>query len=183
MTCPFCKGQVEVPKPHAPRRHPRYQRDYALKEDDPQPHGSLAAGGMLSEADIAALEEEDAPPKKRRRPKMEWRLFVGGFGFPWTQGAVMRWLLLALWATIAGWLAHAAVALGIGQALDQDNMIETIVAMVAASGAAWRNLLRCRRLHSRSDDPSGNDRRKRPHGELAERGPVSGLGPRPVVHL
>ncbi len=135
MTCPFCKGQVEVPKPHAPRRHPRYQREYDLEEDNARPHGALASGGMLTEADIAALEEEEAPRKKKRRPKMEWRLFVGGFGFPWTQGAVMRWLLLGLWATVAGWLGYTAFALGIGQALDEGNMVETIVAVIAAVAA------------------------------------------------
>ncbi len=48
---------------------------------------------------------------------MEWQLFIGGFGFPWSPGAVMRWLLIAIWAAVAGWLIYAAIALGIDQAL------------------------------------------------------------------
>ena len=108
---------------------------YDPEEDDQRPHASLASGGMLTAADIAELEEEEEPQKKKRRPKMEWRLFVGGFGFPWSQGAVMRWLLIALWAAVAGSLAHLAITLGIDQGLGEGNMCQTIAAMLAAIGA------------------------------------------------
>ena len=132
MTCPFCKGQVEVPKPHKPRR----REEYDLEEDDATPRGSSASRGKLTAADIEALEEDEEPQKKkRRRPKMEWQLFVGGFGFPWSPGAVMQWLLIAIWATVAGWLTHSAIALGIDQELGEANMYQTIVALLAALGA------------------------------------------------
>ncbi len=132
MTCPFCKGQVEVPKPHKP---PQYG-EYDLKEDAAVPGGSVASLGKLSADDIEALEKDEAPQKKkRRRPKMEWRLLVGGFGFPWSSGAVMRWLLIAVWATVAGWLAHVAAAMGIDQAFGADSMHHTFVAILAALGA------------------------------------------------
>jgi len=132
MTCPFCKGQVEVPKPHKPQQY----GEYALKEDAAAPLGSVASVGELTAADIDAIEKDEEPQrKKRRRPKMEWRLFVGGFGFPWSRGAVMRWLLIAIWAAAAGWLAHTAMALGIDQVLSPDSMHPTIIAMLAALGA------------------------------------------------
>ncbi len=132
MTCPRCKGQVEVPKPHKPRRHDEYD----LKEDSPPPRGSLASGGRLTATDIQALEEDEEPrKKKRRRPKMEWQLFIGGFGFPWSPGAVMQWLLIALWAMAAGWLARSAIGLGIDQPLGGASMYQTIVAMLAALAA------------------------------------------------
>ncbi len=132
MTCPFCKGQVEVPKLHKPRR----RGEYDLEEDGPAAGGSLASGGVLTAADIAALEEDEGPrKKKRRRPKMEWQLFVGGFGFPWSPGAVMQWLLIALWAMAAGWLTHSAIVLGIDQPLGGASMYQTIVASLSALGA------------------------------------------------
>ena len=131
MTCPRCKGQVEVPKPHKPRR----REEYDLEGDDATLRGSSASVGRLSQADIDKLEEDDEPQKKKRRPKMEWQLFLGGFGFPWTPGAVMQWLLIAIWAAMAGWLTHSAIALGIDQPLGEANMYQTIVAMLAALGA------------------------------------------------
>jgi hypothetical protein len=136
MTCPFCKGQVEVPKPHVPRRPADYEDEYQLQEDDRQPHGALAAGGMLTADDIAALEEDEArQKKKRRRPKMEWQLFIGGFAFPWSPGAVTRWLLIAFWAVAAGWLTHSAIALGVQEGLGAGNIYQTIVALLAGLGA------------------------------------------------
>ena len=140
---------------------------------------------MLTAADIAALEEDEEPrKKKRRRPKMEWQLFVGGFGFPWSPGAVMQWLLIAFWATVAGWLVHSAIALGIDQALGGANMYQTIVAMLAALGAMLAGVgCAGRRRHPRSDDSPGNHRRQRPHGELAERRPFPRLDRRSLVHL
>ncbi|MGA2257568.1 MAG: hypothetical protein ABSG53_23145 [Thermoguttaceae bacterium] len=127
MTCPFCKGQVEVPWPHKPRR----RAEYGLEKDDVS-----TSRGKLTAADIAALEDDEEPPKKkRRRPKMEWQLFVGGFGFPWSSGAVVQWLLIAIWATVAGWLTHSAIALGINQEMAEANIYQTIVAMLAGLGA------------------------------------------------
>jgi hypothetical protein len=132
MTCPFCKGQVEVPKPHAPRR----QEEYDLEDDRSRPRGSPAALGTLSATDIEKLEEDEGPQKKkRRRPKMEWQLFVGGFGFPWSQGAVLRWLLIAIWATAAGWLIYKARELGINNQLGGANLHHTLAASLAALGA------------------------------------------------
>jgi len=132
MTCAFCKGQVEVPKPSKPRRH----GEYDLEGDDGRPRGSSATLGKLTAADIEELEEDEEPrKKKRRRPKMEWQLFVGGFGFPWSPGAVMQWLLIAIWATAAGWLAQSAIALGIHQALGGANLNQSILALLAGMGA------------------------------------------------
>lgn len=127
MTCPFCKGQVEVPVSHKPRRREAYE----LKKDD-----ASASRGKLTTADIETLEEDEEPQKKkRRRPKMEWRLFVGGFGFPWSPGAVMPWLLIAIWATVAGWLTQSTIILGINQDLAESNIYQTILAMLAGMGA------------------------------------------------
>jgi hypothetical protein len=131
MTCAFCKGQVDVPKPAKPRR----REEYVVEEDD-----SLPAHGQLTAADIAALEQEEPPRKKKRRPKMEWQLFIGGFGFPWSPGAVLRWLLIALWAALAGGLIHAALAMGITEGLAEANIYETIVAMLAGLGAVLAGL-------------------------------------------
>jgi hypothetical protein len=132
MTCPRCKGQVEVPKPHKPRR----REEYDLQEDGPPPPGSTATLGRLTAAEIDALEEEEeSQKKKRRRPKMEWQLFLGGFGFPWSPGAVMQWLLIAIWASAFGWLYYAAHTLGINHPLGEASMYQTIVAMLAALGA------------------------------------------------
>jgi hypothetical protein len=132
MTCPFCKGQVEVPKPQKPPRH----EEYDLEADDGHPPASLTSVAGLTDADLDELDEEDeAPQKKRRRPKMEWHLIVGGFGFPWTSGAVLHWLLIAIWATIAGWMYHVAVSLGIERPLGDADMYQSIVALLAALGA------------------------------------------------
>ena len=132
MTCPRCKGQVEVPKPHGPRR----RDEYDLKEDDAALPGSSATVGRLTAADIAKLEEDEEPrKKKRRRPKMEWQLFLGGFAFPWSPGAVMQWLLIAVWAAVAGWLIRSALARGINHPLGEASMYESIVALLSALGA------------------------------------------------
>jgi hypothetical protein len=133
MTCPRCKGQVEVPKPNKPHK-PRRHAEYDL-EDDAAARGSSASRGKLTAADIEELEEDEEPQKKKRRPKMEWQLFLGGFGFPWSSGAVMRWLLIALWAIVAGGLTRAAFAMGIGQTLGEADMYQTIVALVSTLGA------------------------------------------------
>jgi hypothetical protein len=131
MTCPFCKGQVEVPKPHKPRRETEYDI-----EDDERPRGSLASLTGLTSADLEDLDDDDdAPKKKRRRPKMEWSLFLGGFGFPWSPGAVLQWLLIAIWATIAGWMINVSIGLGIHQALGEADLYHMIVALLAALGA------------------------------------------------
>ncbi|MEI8375368.1 MAG: hypothetical protein WCJ35_21320 [Planctomycetota bacterium] len=132
MTCPFCKGQVEIPKPHKPRR----LEEYDLQEDDGRPRDSLATLGKLTAADIEELEKDEEPQKKkRRRPKMEWQLFVGGFGFPWSPGAVMQWLMIAIWATAAGWLTHSAINLRSQQALGDANINQTILALLANMGS------------------------------------------------
>ena len=131
MTCPRCKGQVEVPKPHKSRR----SDEYDLADDDPALSAASAQRGKLTQAEIEALEEVEEPKKKRRRPKMEWGLFLGGFVFPWTPGAVTQWLVIALWAATAGWLGHTAVAMGIDRGLGTANMYQTIVAMLSALGA------------------------------------------------
>ncbi len=131
MTCPFCKGQVAVPKPHKPRQ----DEEYGLADDEYEPPGSSAPRGRLTARDIDELEADEEPGRKRRRPKMEWHLFLGGFGFPWTPGAVLQWLLIAIWATVAGWLAHTALALRSDRALEGDNMFQTIVALLAALAA------------------------------------------------
>ena len=138
MTCPFCKGQVEVPRPREPRRQHEPQRpeEYDLEADDPRSRGSSATVGKLTKTDIEALEKDDEPQKKkRRRPKMEWQLFLGGFAFPWSPGAVMQWLLIGIWAAVAGWLIHLAIALGGGQGLNGATLHQTIVAWLAAMGA------------------------------------------------
>ena len=132
MTCPRCKGQVELPKPHKPRRHEEYDLE---DDDDAPPRGSLASRAALSKADIDELEDDDQPRKKKRRPKMEWGLLLGGFAFPWTPGAVMQWLLIAIWAATAGWLAHEADAMGIKEGLGTASIYQTIVALLAALGA------------------------------------------------
>jgi len=131
MTCPFCKGQVAVPMLYKPRR----RREYASTMSD-----TPVARGKLTNADIEALENDEEPhtkrKKKRRRPKLEWQLFVGGFGFPWSPGAVMQWLLIAMWASVAGWLIHSAIVLGISdRGLVESNVYQTIVAFLAAMGA------------------------------------------------
>ena len=134
MTCPFCKGQVQVPKPHKPKRPRRYD-EYELEDDDAALQGSLVSRGKLSEAEIESLEDEEPEKKKRRRPKMEWRLFLGGFAFPWSPGAVMQWLLIGLWGTMAGWLARMAFVFGVNRPLAESSLYETIVALLAALGA------------------------------------------------
>jgi hypothetical protein len=160
MTCPRCKGQVEVPKPHKPRR----RVEYDLQEDDATREGTSTSIGTLTEADIEALEEDEGPrKKKRRRPKMEWQLFVGGFGFPWSPGAVMRWLLIALWAAVAGGLTHAAIALGIGQGLGFADMYQTIVALLSAlaavlAGVACAGIAAIHGLTILLETTAGNDR-------------------------
>jgi hypothetical protein len=131
LTCAFCKGQVEIPKPSKRSRHGEYE----LREDDESPTARAAARGTLTVAELEALDAEEEPKKKRRRPKMQWQLVIGGFGFPWTRGAVMRWLLIAAWATVAGWLTRWAVDLGIGQSFVEANIYHTIVALLAAFGA------------------------------------------------
>ena len=132
MTCPRCKGQVEVPKPHKPRR----LDEYDLEADDATPHGSSASPARLTRTDLDALEEDEEPEKKkRRRPKMEWQLFLGGFGFPWSPGAVMQWLLIAMWAAVAGWLTRSAIAMGIDQGLGGGSIYQAIVALLSALGA------------------------------------------------
>ena len=96
----------------------------------------MASRGRLTTSDIEGLEEDDEPKKKkRRRPKMEWQLFVGGFGFPWSPRRRDAWLLIAIWATAAGWLTYSAIDLGIGRALGVASMYQTIVALLAALGA------------------------------------------------
>jgi hypothetical protein len=47
----------------------------------------------------------------------------------------MQWLLIAIWATAAGWLAHTANNMGIEHPLDQANIFQTIVALLACLGA------------------------------------------------
>lgn len=136
MTCPRCKGQVEVPKPQKPRR----RDEYDLQEDDAASRASSASLGKLTAAEIEALEENEGPRKKRRRPKMEWHLFLGGFAFPWSPGAVMQWLLIAIWAAVAGWLTRSAIDLGINQGLGDVSMYHTIVALLAALGALLAGL-------------------------------------------
>ncbi len=130
MTCPFCKGQVDVPKPHKSRR----EEAYDIVEDEESAE-FIRERGKLTAAEIQRLEDEEEPEKKKRRPKMEWQLFIGGFGFPWSPGAVMQWLLIAIWATIAGWLAWSAVDLGVTRSLGAANMYQTIVALLAGLGA------------------------------------------------
>ena len=171
MTCPFCKGQVDVPKPHKSRR----EEAYDIVEDEESAE-FIRERGKLTAAEIQRLEDEEEPEKKKRRPKMEWQLFIGGFGFPWSPGAVMQWLLIAIWATIAGWLAWSAVDLGVTRSLGAANMYQTIVALLAGLGGDPRRH-RCYRggRHPRPDDPPGNDRRQRSHGELAEHRPFSRL--------
>jgi hypothetical protein len=131
ITCPFCKGQVEAPKPH--KSKPPDEYDF---RDEAEPRESASMVGLLTAADVEALEQEEPPQKKkRRRPRMEWQLVVGGFGFPFSPGAVKRWLLIAIWAALTGWLVHSAVAMGIGQSLGTGDISRTIAALLAACGA------------------------------------------------
>lgn len=67
MTCPRCKGQVEVPKPNKPHK-PRRHAEYDL-EDDAAARGSSASRGKLTAADIEELEEDEEPQKKKRVPR------------------------------------------------------------------------------------------------------------------
>ncbi len=120
-----------MPKPQKLRQ----QDEYGMEGDDATPQGSSASLAKLTKADIDQLAEDEGPQKKKRRPKMEWQLFLGGFLFPWTPGAVMQWLLIAIWAAAAGWLTRSAIALGIKQGLGDVSMYQTIVAMLAAMGA------------------------------------------------
>ena len=137
MTCPFCKGQVDVPKPPKPRRGDEPDQEGG----DATPQGSSASLAGLTQTDLQQLEKDEQPQKrKRRRPKMEWHLFIGGFGFPWSPGAVMQWLLIAIWASVAGWLAYLAIALGINEELGGANMYHTILAALAFLGATIAGL-------------------------------------------
>ena len=130
ITCPRCKGQVPATKPPQPVRHDEYDFKDESAAHVPAPTRSLTT------SEIEALEAEEEPQKKkRRRPTMEWSLFLGGFGFPWTPGAVLQWLLIAIWAAAAGWLTHAALAMGIGQPFGEANMYQAILAILAALGA------------------------------------------------
>jgi hypothetical protein len=131
MTCPFCKGQVAVPKPHKPRRYDEYE----MEEGDASHSSSMVSLTGLTSDDIASLEaeEDQSPKKKRARPKMEWHLLFGGFAFPWTPGAVLRWLLIALWAMLAGWLANAA--LGNSRPIGELGIVRGFTGLLAAVGA------------------------------------------------
>ena len=97
--CPYCAAELEIGESRAGRVDdlPPLQRPGrgAQAAQAPAARGIrpgrgrrgaariVGLGGTLTAADIEALEEDEGPrKKKRRRPKMEWQLFVGGFGFP-----------------------------------------------------------------------------------------------------
>jgi hypothetical protein len=119
--CPSCKRPVEVPKPR--RAAPG---DVFGLEGDTAGHRTVAKAIERVAVDDQAEAEED----ELRRPTMEWNLFLGGFGFPWTPSAVMRWGLISIWAVMAGWLAAKAWEVGVG------NMYSAVAGTLTGLGAA-----------------------------------------------
>ena len=63
--------------------------EYAIREE-PVDRRAAAQPHQPDEDQAQHLHREWQP----RRTAMKWNLFVSGYGFPWTPGAMPRWLLL-----------------------------------------------------------------------------------------
>jgi len=97
-----------VPKP----RPPQSEDEYEIKEE------AVVRQAAVQAIDAADLPVEQGAPDEEhpRRAAMKWNLFLRGYGFPWTPGAMARWCVISVWAVAALWLARLFFGLGIGGA-------------------------------------------------------------------
>ncbi len=128
VLCPKCKRSVVAAKP----RPALPSDEYALAEDTPD-HRVVAKeiepvpAGMVEPEETGKLKADE---EELRRPA-KWSLLAGGFAFPWTRGAVMRWVLISVWALLAGLLMQLAFGLGIGGQLPAGDALAVSGSVVA----------------------------------------------------
>jgi hypothetical protein len=148
-----------VPTPRPPQSEDEYGiRDEAVDR--------RAAAGDVRPADFAG-EGAGPDPVQPRRSALKWDLFLGGFGFPWTPGAVARWVLISVWAVVTLWLARLAGSLGIGGAGPAGNDMLVFGGVVAGVltamgalvfGTVTAALAAIHGLTILSETSAGNDR-------------------------
>jgi hypothetical protein len=103
---------------------------YDLADD---PAGKSAAAKAV-EPVVSVSVVERKPERRRPRAASQWNLSAGSFAFPWTPGALTRWLLISTWAATTFWLVRSALAWGIGSPLS-GNLYTEILALLTAMGA------------------------------------------------
>ena len=108
-----------MPKP----RPPQSDDEYEIREEAVT-HRAAARTFPPAELEVEQYEpdRDELDREEPRRAAMEWNLFLGGFGFPWTPIAVARWVLISVWAIVALWLGRLALGLGIGSSIGGGTM-------------------------------------------------------------